>query len=393
MSSNEDEAAHHLTDLFPTRSKVLLTGGGKQFIERIGVDAARQVVLGVMMGENIRKETEPLTQRRIAQISGAMIALFARGYLEIPDFADKVSSLAVHQLTAGKNRNKSDLWIAQWILGLTSKSVQNVLRSNQQGLAAYVNDFEAAVAYAASRCQADIGKIQMTLGFAANGQARQVELGWEDIIRLTIAVGSQTLTIRGSEKSLYGKLFEKLILGSFLTMLGFRRVTSSANTDTSGVFWLSDSSTDRESDATLLLQPGKLARFDIGFIGVGNSEISKDKLSRYEREQEISGNRHNSVTFIVVDRLQATSKTQQAAERIGAEIVQMSMQFWPRELAQRLGKRLGVQHELQTMPDSQIAGYLRTQLATIPIQDFLADVSLDRLENAVEQDEPAGAEP
>ncbi len=256
---------------------------------------------------------------------------------------------------------------------------------------AYVSDFEAAVAYAASRCQADIGKVQMTLGFAANGQARQVELGWEDIIRLTIAIGSQTLTIRGSEKSLYGKLFEKLILGSFLTMLGFRRVKPSTNTATSGVFWLSDSSADRESDATLLLQPGKLARFDIGFIGVGNSEISKDKLSRYEREREVAGSRHNSVTFIVVDRLPATSKTQQAAERIGAEIIQMSMQFWPRELAQRLGKRLGIQHELQTMPDSQIASYLRAQLATIPMQDFLADVSLDRLENATGTDEAAEA--
>lgn len=36
-----------LDKLFPAGSKVLLTGTGKQFIERIGVDAVREVVLGV----------------------------------------------------------------------------------------------------------------------------------------------------------------------------------------------------------------------------------------------------------------------------------------------------------------------------------------------------------
>lgn len=60
-----------LSDLFPENSRLLLTGGGKEFIERIGVEAARKVVLSVMMGENVRTQTEPLTRRRIAQVTGA----------------------------------------------------------------------------------------------------------------------------------------------------------------------------------------------------------------------------------------------------------------------------------------------------------------------------------
>jgi len=48
-----------------------LTGGGKDFIERIGVEATRRVIHHVMMGENLRQQTEPLTRRRVAQISGA----------------------------------------------------------------------------------------------------------------------------------------------------------------------------------------------------------------------------------------------------------------------------------------------------------------------------------
>jgi len=52
------------------------------------------------------------------------------------------------------------------------------------------------------------------------------------------------------------------------------------------------------------------------------------------------------------------------------------MQYWPRDLAQRLGRRLGLQHELQSMADEQIAPYLESRLASIPIQDFLTDVPI-----------------
>jgi len=176
------------------------------------------------------------------------------------------------------------------------------------------------------------------------------------------------------------------MLGSFLTILGFQRVDPSRNSKDSCVFWLSDSSDIRESDATLLFQPGKIARFDIGFIGVGNSEISKDKLSRYAREFETNKGRGSSVTFIVVDRLPQTGKTQSAANATGAEIVQMSMQFWPRELARVLGSRLGVSHELQNMPEGKIEPYLREKLSSIQVQDFLSGLSTEDLMKQSEYD-------
>ena len=72
-----------ISSLFPESSRLLLTGGGQAFIERIGVEATRRVIHQVMMGENLRQHTEPLTRRRVAQISGAMVALFAKGCLEI----------------------------------------------------------------------------------------------------------------------------------------------------------------------------------------------------------------------------------------------------------------------------------------------------------------------
>ncbi|MGA9996818.1 MAG: CfrBI family restriction endonuclease [Pyrinomonadaceae bacterium] len=375
-----------ISDLFPESGRLLLTGGGKEFIERIGVEATRRVIHHVMMGENLRQQTEPLTRRRVAQISGAMVALFARGCLEIENFTESLSNMAVEQLRA-KKTDKVAVWPAQWLIGLTGKSVQNVLRSKSDALENYIFDFESAVEEAAEKCRQDMGNLKMTLGFMEDSEGRKAELDWKDITRLTTAIGAQTLAIRGSDKSIYGKLFERLILGSFLTILGFERVNPAANTKDAGVFWLSDSFDLRESDATLLVKRGKLARFDIGFIGAGNSEISKDKLSRYAREVEMAGGKSSSVTFIIVDKLPKSGKTQKAAEAIGAEIIQMSMKYWPRELAQRLGARLGIKHELQKLADSKISDYLERKLDAIPVQEFLIGVSPADLEQNQEMPE------
>jgi hypothetical protein len=376
-----------LNDLFPEGGRILLTGSGQEFIHRIGVEAAKQAIINVLMGENIRKQTEPLTRRRIAQISGAMVALFARGTKQIDNFTSQLSEMAVQQIRSSRKSDKASIWVAQWLVGLTGKSVQNVLRSNPEEIDAYIADFEQAVQDAAAQCRKDSGELKMALGFAEDKRGQWVELDWNDITRLTTAIGSLTLTIRGSDKSTYGKLFERLVLGSVLAILGFQHVDRRTNTKTEKVFWLADSSDTRECDATLLLKPGKLVRFDIGFIGPGNSEISKDKLTRYAREIELGGQAYASHTFIVVDRLPDTSKTRQAADKIGAEIVQMSMQYWPRDLAQRLEGRIGYKHRLTRMPDFKIGEYLRERLAAISIENFLTGFKPEQLGDASTSDE------
>lgn len=370
------EHENALAKLFPESGKILLTGGGKDFVERIGVEAIRNVVSSVLNGQNIRTQTEPISRRRIAQVSGALVAMFTQGYLQIEDFQKKLSSLAIDQLK--HSRGNANVWPAQWVIGLTGKLVQNVLRGKAEELDNYVKEFETAISDAAKHCYEQLGDYSMTLGYVENKEGKQVALDWEGIARITTAIGAQTLAIRGSDKSMYGKLFERLILGSVLTLMGFKRVDPKNNKETHGVFWLSDSSDDRESDSTVIVSPGKLARFDIGFIGSGNSEISKDKLSRYSREVEREGGeKSSSITFIVVDRLPETGKTLDAAKKIGAEIIQMSMQFWPRLLARKMKERFGFEHELQNVNDHDLPSYIQQHLAGLPVQDFLKGISVE----------------
>ncbi len=364
---------HLLSNLFPESGKILLTGGGKDFVERLGIEAIRKAIFHVLSGENIRTQTEPLSRRRITQVSGAVVAMFAKGYATVDNFRDELSKLAITQLKT--TRSNRDVWPAQWVIGLTGKLMQNVLRGNADELESYVKEFETAVRDAAKHCYEQLGDHKMTLGYVEDGQGKQVTLDWEGIARLTTAIGAQTLAIRGSDKSMYGKLFERLILGSVLTLFGFKRVDPKNNRETQGVFWLSDSSDNRESDATVIITPGKLARFDIGFIGSGNSEISKDKLSRYANTVESeSGVSSSSVTFIVVDKLPTTGKTQAAAKKIGAEIIQMSMQYWPRELGNKLHERFGFTHEMLDLTDHELHTYIQERLDRIAVQEFLSGI-------------------
>lgn len=369
-----------IRDLYPESGRLLLTGGGKDFIERIGAEAAKQVVIGVLQGENIRSQTEPLTRRRVAQVSGAMIALFARGHAEVEDFSQRLSELALEQIEASRSSDNASIWPAQWLVGLTGKSVQNVLRSDAEARERYLADFEVAITEAADKCRAEFGDIRISLGFVEDQEGRRRELDWKAVTQLTTAIGSATLTIRGSDKSMYGKLFERLVLGSVLTLLGFERVEKETNTRREKVFWLSDSSSARECDATVLIKPGLVARFDIGFIGKGNPEIMKDKLSRFASHVELYGESHASKTFIIVDRMPDTLKTRGEAVRAQAEIVQMSMKYWPKELALRLEERLNYSHPLVNMTDQAAHDYIASALSSVPIQNFLDTVRPIELE-------------
>lgn len=360
-----------IDDLFPAAGKLILTGTGREFVERLGVEVARQVVLGVLRGENIRAQTEPLTRRRVAIATGAIVSLFATGWQEIGDFTDQLSVMALQQLNASNLSDKSAVWPAQWLIGLTGKGFQNILRSNPEAREQYIRDFEAAVEEASARCEADFGPIRMSLGFVEQNGRISRQVGWRDITRLTTAIGSATLTIRGSDKATYGKLFERLVLGSVLSILEFEQVEPTSTAKVEKVFWLSDRSDIRECDATVRLKAGKLARFDIGFIGQGNPEIMKDKLTRYASEVRQYGRRNVSQTFIIVDRMPQTTRTVEAARKAGSEIVQMSMQFWPQELARRMKDRLGYEADILSVAQDKLDNYLAARMESIPILDFL----------------------
>lgn len=295
-------------------------------LNTLGLPAIRDVVAEVLCGVNIRSATEMLTRRRLALLNAAMLTTYVnlkRGGIESID----VPELARAEHLGGSS-NSEDKIILKWMLGLTNKQVQNVLRSDNQAWTNYVTLLKETISKTALDSKSLFGDFPLTL------QNDQEELDWPWGLSVLMAIGAQTLAIRGSEKSLYGKFFEKMILGSVLSVLGFS-LTEEDNIQ-EGAFWLSSRGNKRESDATIIWRSGVGVRFDIGFIGVGNPEITLDKVSRFGKEIEISGVQHEMKTIIIVDRVGKGSRIKEMAEDIGGVIIQMSFSDW----AQTLGREL-----------------------------------------------------
>jgi hypothetical protein len=184
-------------------------------------------------------------------------------------------------------------------------------------------------------------------------------------------IGSETLTVRGSEKSAYGKLFEKLILGSLLSILGFKFVDRDKLTEFNKVFWLAEQGERRESDATLLYSPGMGVRFDIGFIGRGNPEISLDKVTRFEKEIELASRKWYLATIIVVDRIGKNSRIEKLAQKVGGSIVQMSMSYWPRQVARELNKAVGFSHSILKLSNEAFENYVKREIQKVPLEKLI----------------------
>lgn len=187
-------------------------------------------------------------------------------------------------------------------------------------------------------------------------------------------IGSQTLTIRGSEKSLHGKNFEKLVLGSLFSMMGFQLINKNT-TSAEPAFWLSSSEDEeRESDATLFYN-GKGIRVDIGFIGRGNTEISLDKVSRYTRMLEIQGDKYVMDTIIIVDRIGDRSRIDNMAERIQGTVFRMCDKNWVINLSSKIkeifnDENLGLPPQVKTQESYSI--HLRKFMGTFDISRLIS---------------------
>ena len=362
--------SHQITSLVALmndESVDLLDASGPELISKMSIDTVRTVVLDVLSGKNLRDSTEMLTRRRLAALNAATIAMFIEGTQAQSDFVERLPTIAARILKSGR-LSKSERWVAQWALGLTGKASQNVLRDDASLLAEYRERYVSVCEEVIRESVAEFGDLD---GEIRIGDELATALSWKFMVYLLGTVGAQTLTIRGSEKSIYGKLFERLVLGSLLHILDFRFTGSDGPKQFEREFWLSSHEEGRESDATALWQAGQGVRFDIGFIGRGNPEISLDKVSRFAREIELGRSAWYMATIIIVDRIGRGSRIKDMARKIDGDIVQMSMAYWPQEIAQILSHRMGFQHHLVDMPRSEVGDYLREAMKSVPLTDYL----------------------
>jgi hypothetical protein len=354
-----------IPDLMPSVFCELVESKGANFIRQAGEAAVRKVVVDVLCGVNLRASTESITRQRLGRLNAATLLLYLRGLQVASDFTKQLPELAAAGLS--RRASKSEKWLYQWTLGLTDKGFQNVLRDDANAVARYAKAFAENLRALAQQTSEENGDLSCRVRL---GRTNEVVFDWQDILSLFCTIGSQTLAIRGSEKSTYGKLFERLVLGSVLSIFDFEQSLPSQS-KLFGVFWLSSKFGEREADATLLIKAGQAIRFDLGFIGKGNPEITKDKVSRFERNLEVGHHRYDSMTIIIVDRVGPSSALEAQARRAGARVIQMSLSHWPKELAQVFAERFGYRHELLSLAPSALPGFFQRKLQGMNLENFV----------------------
>ena len=200
---------------------------GHDLLQTLGLPTLRTLVGDLLMGANIRSVTEALTRRRLSVLNAALLTTYAS--FERAGMAPLDLPALARERYRQSGLDATDRIILQWMLGLTGKQVQNVLRSDDVAWDDYVRSLRESLSGSSDHSQEAYG----APGLVLDGNA----VTWEWAHSLMMAIGAQTLAIRGSEKSLYGKFFEKLVLGAVLSLLGFGLVDTGMASERS--FWLS----------------------------------------------------------------------------------------------------------------------------------------------------------
>jgi hypothetical protein len=345
---------------FPIEARELLVMRGRDLLDTLGLPALRTVVSQVLCGVNIRSATESLTKRRVSLLNAAILTTYTN-LAQRGMSASEITTKAYSEYKS-KSTTAEDKIVLRWMLGLTQKQVQNVLRSDDSAWADYVESLKESITASAETAEDDFGPLPLELA----GKSKQV-LDWDWALSLMIAIGSQTLAIRGAEKSMYGKFFEKMIMGSVLSVLGFSLVEEDSLLEKA--FWLSSRGHKRESDATAIWKSGEGIRFDIGFIGVGNPEITLDKVSRFEREIELNGIIHSMHTIIIVDRVGKNSVIIDLAHEIDGRVIQMSSSDWVKSLGREMEDIYrGYKSPLSGLSHSAYVNAIENGVANAPLE-------------------------
>jgi hypothetical protein len=194
--------------LLPKQAIDLLVTKGTGLIKQIGEDVIRGVIFDVMCGKNLRDSTEMLTRRRLALLNAAILIMFIRGQTKDKNFV--LNTLSKASKTLQNRIPKEQRWVLQWLLGLTDKGFQNILRDRTEALEVYKTKYLEVCKDVVSMCAKEYGNLEGEIRLTNSDKA---VINWNFIIGLLGTVGAQTLAIRGSEKATYGKLFERLVLG------------------------------------------------------------------------------------------------------------------------------------------------------------------------------------
>ena len=333
----------------------------KELVDQLGTEVFRDVLLKIFLGKNVRNFTEALTRNRLLKSNIALWSFFCeqkklgRSPLSLIDIA-KEKLLA-------RGISSKDRAVYEWLVAMTNKQTQNVLRKSHD------QEFDELTQATLEMLDRELLEEHSYVYHGISVGEDEIPFTFQELCWISLVLGSQTLTIRGSEKSLHGKYFEKLILGSLFQIFGFE-LLAIEDISKNG-FWLSSQHEDRREADSTIVHNNLGIRVDIGFIGPGNSEITLDKVSRFTKYDEISGKKYVMSTIVIVDNLGEKSKARELAKQIEGEIICMSDPNWVMLLANQISQNLSIRNPIAHISEKDLKEYLSEKLKNIDLEELM----------------------
>lgn len=309
------------------------------------VESVRQAVLHLMTGGNYRDITEHVVREKLHIYHSWLLQIVHRARRE---YGKSWAKELLAKLNEAQNRDKILGDMQVWLLGLTHKTAQNLALSKKdtKEVAVFIDKVLSLCQEVARKQSWSNGAITIDL---RNHEANEVaKLDLDESLWFLQMVGATSLTVRGSNKAVYGKRLERAFLRAGLELLG---LTLQEN------YWLNierDEEVDREADGEVETKRGRI-RIDIGLIGEGNQEVPEDKLNRVGRNG-----------IVIVDRLGRQSAVLNTAQRLGVKVVQIRHSFPMTEIYEHLRPIV----KKQINPPGKTKEALRKQLALLHEEVF-----------------------
>ncbi|MEW6377372.1 MAG: CfrBI family restriction endonuclease [Thermodesulfobacteriota bacterium] len=307
--------------------------------------ALRDAILHLMTGGNYRTITERAVREKLHVYHSWLMQVVQKARKE---FGQEWPAKLLGKLFEKKDTDESLRNLEVWLLGLTHKTAVNLglLRKDEDEIKSFLKEAIKMCNEVSSNVQWDTGTVTVDLRNNSTGETESLDL--LESLWLMQMVGASTLTVRGSNKAIYGKRFERAFLRVALEMLGLKKDSN---------FWLNierDAEVEREVDGEVETKRGRI-RIDIGLIGVGNQEVSEDKLNRV-------GN--NGI--VIVDKLGSRSNVGVTAERKGVKLIQIRHNFPLTEMYEHLKSLVKV--KLKKPPETKEG--LKENLLKLPDETF-----------------------
>lgn len=104
-----DTYTSELVDFVPRALTDLIGSKGVEVVERVGIDAVKEVIADVLCGLNLRNSTEMLTRRRLGMLNAATLVMFLGGIAKYHDLVNRIPKMAAKGLR--ETKSKPERWV------------------------------------------------------------------------------------------------------------------------------------------------------------------------------------------------------------------------------------------------------------------------------------------